>query len=263
MDWPRLIPDGIALAAEDGRLRHHLTGFLLARGVGRAGRYRDGSGQWRQAGSALRRLGLRHYQVASAALTAGRETVLVPSAATRFQRPPIGRAVYLTGCPVEVPGPLLNRLLRNPEGFLSGTVPLARSSPDPGFATDPALVAFLFDRGGEPCLGFARRAFLARIGIDYRPMNELALAPEEPPGRPDPLPAPRDRTFARIKSYRGERAFIGVHEYYVRCPACGAPGDFPGNLFVERFIRYRCAACAHVFHSEALRSNLSLRIHGR
>lgn len=263
MDWPRILPHGIALAAAEGQLRHHLTGFLLAHEIDDRSRYRDGAGRWRKLGSALRSLGARHYQLATAAVTAGPETVLAPAVIARFSRPPLGSALCLTGCPVEVPGALLNRLLRRPEDFLSGVVALGHADPDPGLAADPALLPFLFGNAMTTRLGFVRRAFLERIGLDYLPMNELAVAPDAPPTRPVALPAPHDRAFARIKAYRDEPGFIGVHEYIVHCPACDAQGDFPGNIFVERFIRYRCPACTHVFHAEALRSNLSLRNHGR
>lgn len=88
------------------------------------------------------------------------------------------------------------------------------------------------------------------------PPGPLALAFDPP----DPEPR---RIFARIRHYRGEPGYRGVHDYFVRCPHCRAEGEFPRGVFVERIVRFDCRGCGLIFDAEVLRTMHSLRQHGR
>ena len=68
--------------------------------------------------------------------------------------------------------------------------------------------------------------------------------------------------LARIKRFRGQVGFTGIHEYFVPCPWCREPVDFPTMSASSRFVELSCPVCEAIFLGEAVRSNSGIRANG-
>lgn len=288
-EWLSLAASGITLLYAGRDLRSHISGFSLAHKVDAVAKSIDLlSGQMVKIQGDITRVADGHYATNTLGVSLRGASVVDLRKSRRIRKPTAIPMDYVTECETEIDPGFSQAFLDTPENFLHGICDLTEDAPDHALLKDDTLVPWHFADGDAHKIGFTKKGFLDHLGISYMPLGAFdpnlqdhadAAEPQDDIAsdhtmsvpKPSLFPAAEENVFeaktdegrhtamARIKAYRGEADFTGIHEYYVVCPHCAAELDFPTGTYVERYLRLRCAACDEVFLGEVLRTNLSLR----